>query len=384
MKSTITHIDRIYTKGVKRALLNDHKVVLLFGARQTGKTTMINHLLDQLKGHVLRINADQSKYIDILSSRDFSQMQLLLEGVDVLFVDEAQRIPDLGINLKIIYENLPDLKIIATGSSSFDLANATNEPLTGRTSTFKLFPIALQELRSKVSIFDIKNQLDEYLRFGLYPEIQHYKGAHDKERYLLELSTSYLYKDVLELSSIRNSSKINDLLKLLAFQVGSEVSLNELAGALSMSKETVNSYIDLLEKSFIIFRLSGFGRNLRKEITKRDKIYFWDVGVRNCIIQNFASMAMRSDVGQLWENFVIAERLKYLNNNMIFTQHYFWRTYTGAELDFVEEKDGQLYAYEIKYKKAKQKAPKTWVENYGDNYHCITQDNFWEYLISVD
>lgn len=375
------HIDRVYTKSVKHALLNDRKVVLLFGARQTGKTTMINHLLDQLKGNILRINADQSKYINILSSRDFSQMQLLLEGVDVLFIDEAQRIPDLGINLKIIYENLPDMKIIATGSSSFDLANATNEPLTGRTSTFKLFPISLQELRSKFSIFDIQNHLDEYLRFGLYPEIQHYKSAQDKEKYLLELSNSYLYKDVLELSSIRNSSKINDLLKLLAFQIGSEVSLNELAGALSMSKETVNSYIDLMEKSFIVFRLSGFGRNLRKEITKRDKIYFWDVGVRNSIIQNFASMDMRTDVGQLWENFVIAERLKYLNNNMIFTQNYFWRTYTGAELDFVEEKDGQLYAYEIKYKKAKQKAPKTWVENYGDNYHCITQDNFWEYLI---
>ncbi len=375
------HIDRVYTKSIRHALLNDGKVVLLFGARQTGKTTLINHLLDQLKGRILCINADQSKYIDILSSRNFSKMQLLLEDVDVLFIDEVQRIPDLGINLKIIYENLPDLKIIATGSSSFDLANATNEPLTGRTSTFKLYPFALQELRTKVSVFDIQNQLDEYLRFGLYPEIQHYKSAKDKEKYLLELSTSYLYKDVLELSSIRNSSKINNLLKLLAFQIGSEVSLNELAGALSMSKETVNSYIDLLEKSFIIFRLSGFGRNLRKEITKRDKIYFWDVGVRNSIIQNFATMDMRTDVGALWENFIIAERMKYLSNNAIFSQHYFWRTYTGAELDYVEEKDGQLTAYEIKYKKSKLKAPKTWVENYGNNYHCITSDNFWEYVM---
>lgn len=375
------HIDRIYSDKIKKSLLNDKKVVLLFGARQTGKTTMINHMLDQLKGNVLRINADQIKYINILSSRDFSQMQLLLEGVDVLFIDEAQRIPDLGINLKIIYENLPGLKILATGSSSFDLANITNEPLTGRTSTFKLFPISLQELRTQMSAFDIQNQLDEYLRFGLYPEIQHYKSAHDKERYLLELSTSYLYKDVLELSSIRNSSKITNLLKLLAFQVGSEVSLNELAQALSMSKETVSSYIDLLEKSFIIFRLSGFGRNLRKEITKRDKIYFWDVGVRNSIIQNFAPMDMRTDVGALWENFIIAERMKFMSNNMHFAQSYFWRTYTGAELDFVEEKDGQLTAYEIKYKKAKKKAPKTWIDNYGDDYHCITQDNFWKYVM---
>jgi predicted AAA+ superfamily ATPase len=241
--------------------------------------------------------------------------------------------------------------------------------------------LTLQELRSQVSVFDIQNQLDEYLRFGLYPEIQHYKNARDKERYLLELSNSYLYKDVLELSSIRHSSKITNLLKLLAFQIGSEVSLNELAQALSMSKETVNSYIDLLEKSFIIFRLSGFGRNLRKEITKRDKIYFWDVGVRNSIIQNFAPTDMRNDVGPLWENFIIAERLKYMSNNMHFTQSYFWRTYTGAELDFVEEKDGQLTAFEIKYKKARNKVPKTWEVNYGDNYHCITQDNFWQYVM---
>ncbi len=375
------HIDRVYNDKIKKALFKDRKVVLLFGARQTGKTTMINHMLDSLKGNILRINADEIKYVDILSSRDFSKMQLLLEGIDVLFVDEAQRIPDLGVNLKIIHEKLPDLKILVTGSSSFDIANITNEPLTGRTSTFTLYPIALQELRTSVSVFDIQNQLDEYLRFGLYPEIQHYKNANEKERYLLELSNSYLYKDVLELSSIRNSSKINKLLKLLAFQIGSEVSLNELAQGLSMSKETVNSYIDLMEKSFIIFRLSGFGRNLRKEITKRDKIYFWDVGVRNSIIQNFAPLDMRTDVGALWENFIIAERLKYMSNNMKFAQSYFWRTYTGAELDFVEEKDGELIGYEIKYSKPKLKAPKTWVENYGNNYHCITQDNFWEYVM---
>ncbi|HOO84321.1 MAG TPA: DUF4143 domain-containing protein, partial [Prolixibacteraceae bacterium] len=203
----------------------------------------------------------------------------------------------------------------------------------------------------------------------------------DKEKYLIELCNSYLYKDVLELSNIRNSSQINKLLKLLAFQVGSEVSINELGRSLGMSQETVNSYIDLLEKSFIVFRLSGFSKNLRKEISKRDKIFFWDTGVRNCLINNFAPLDMRTDKGALWENFIIAERLKYLSNNNMQLTPYFWRIYTGAEVDYVEEKNGVLTAYEVKFSKCKEKAPQTWVDNYGNNYYCITRDNFWKYIM---
>lgn len=227
-----------------------------------------------MPGKILKINADEIRYLELLSSRDFSKMKLLLEGFDVLFIDEAQRIPDIGINLKIIYENMPGLKMLITGSSSFELGNLVKEPLTGRTSTFKLMPFSLHEIRQNTSIFDIQQRLEEFMLYGLYPEITHYNNASEKEKYLTELSSSYLYKDVLELSNIRNSSKISNLLKLLAFQMGKEVSLNEIGQSLNMSQETVNSYIDLLEKSFIVFRLGGFSRNLRKEVGKRDKIYF--------------------------------------------------------------------------------------------------------------
>jgi predicted AAA+ superfamily ATPase len=374
-------IERTSAKIIEKSLLKEKKIVILFGARQTGKSTLSHRLLDNLDGKILRINADELKYIDVLSSRDFSQIKLLVGGYDVLFIDEAQRIPDLGINLKIIYENMPDLKILVTGSSSFDLANRVNEPLTGRTATFKLYPISLQELKATSNVFEIQNRLEEYMVYGLYPALLQYGNAADKERYLLELSNSYLYKDVLELSNIRNSSQINNLLKLIAFQIGSLVSVNELAQNLGMSQETVSSYIDLLEKSFIVFRLSGFSKNLRKEISKRDKIFFWDLGVRNSLINNFAPLSLRSDTGAMWENFIIAERLKYLSNNNQFVTPYFWRTYTGAEVDYVEEKNGVLSAFEIKYKKARNKAPQTWIDNYGDNFKCVTRENFWEFVM---
>jgi len=376
-------IERASMVHLKKSLMSDGKIVILYGARQTGKTTLAKMLLDQLGDNILCINADELKYIDVLSSRDYSRMQLLIDGYDVLFIDEAQRIPDLGINLKIIHENRPDLKILVTGSSSFDLANTENEPLTGRTSTFKLYPITLQELKTIVSIFDIQNRLEELVTFGLYPSVLQYGNAEEKKRYLMELSNAYLYKDVLELSNIRNSSQISRLLKLLAFQIGSEVSINELAKSLGMSQETVNSYIDLMEKSFILFRLSGFSKNMRKEISKRDKILFWDLGVRNCLINNFAPFNMRTDVGAMWENFIIAERLKFLSGNNIQVASYFWRTYTGAEVDYVEEKDGVLTAYEINYNKCRNKVPQSWIENYGENFRCINRDNFWEYLIKT-
>ncbi len=374
-------IKRTIANSIEKSLLNDQRIVVLYGARQTGKTTLSNIILDNVEGNILRINADEKKYIDVLSSRDFSKIKLLIGGYNVLFIDEAQRIPDIGINLKIIHENMPELKVLVTGSSSFDLAKRMSEPLTGRTSTFKLYPISLQELKEISNVFEIQNRLEEYMVYGLYPALLQYDNLNQKEKYLTELSNAYLYKDVLEISNIRNSSKINNLLKLLSFQIGSLVSVNELAKNLGMSQETVNSYIDLLEKAFIVFRLSGFNKNLRKEITKLDKIYFWDLGVRNCLINNFAPLNLRTDTGSLWENFVIAERLKYLSNAERMVNPYFWRTYTGAEIDYIEEKNGILTAYEIKYSKMSRKAPQTWIENYGNDYHCITKDNFREYIM---
>jgi predicted AAA+ superfamily ATPase len=374
-------IIRTIQKPLGDLLASNRKIVVLLGARQTGKTTLSNQILLDMPGKILKINGDEIKYTELLSSRDFSKMKLLLDGYDVLFIDEAQRIPDIGINLKIIYDNMPEMKMLITGSSSFELANQVKEPLTGRTSTLKMMPFSLQEMQQNMTVFDIQQRMEEFMLYGLYPEITHYANSGEKERYLTELSTSYLYKDVLELSNIRNSSKISNLLKLLAFQIGREVSLNEIGQSLGMSQETVSNYIDLMEKSFIVFRLSGFSRNLRKEVAKRDKIYFWDLGVRNCIIQNFAPLSSRTDVGEMWENIVVTERIKYLCNNQLTANSYFWRTYTGAEIDYVEEKNGELFAYEIKYSKVQKKAPQTWIENYGNNFKCITKDNFWEFVM---
>lgn len=375
------YIERKLQQILSRELKESKKIVVLYGARQTGKTTLSNKVLSAFTNKILKINADESRYIDILSSRNFQKIELLVGDYDMLFIDEAQRIPDIGINLKIIHDNLPKMKILVTGSSSFELANKVKEPLTGRTITHTLFPVSLGELRQYNNVFDLQNRLEEFMTYGMYPELFKYKPGVSKEKYLRELASSYLYKDILELSSIRNPKVITDLLKLLALQIGSEISLNELAQNLKISQETVNTYINLLEKAFIVFRLKGYSRNLRKEISKRDKIYFWDLGIRNTLINNFSSLNLRTDVGEMWENFIIAERMKFQAYNETFVNSYFWRVYTGAEVDYVEEKDGVLYAYEIKYKKVKKKAPATWTENYGFNYKCITMDNFWEFVI---
>lgn len=374
------HIHRHLYPVILKELKETHKIVILYGARQTGKTTLSGEILDQMDGNILRINADELKFSDIMSSRDLRKLELLIRGYDLLFIDEAQRIQDIGINLKIIHDNLPDVKCFVTGSSSFDLANKIKEPLTGRTSTYTLYPISLAELRQANNPFELQHRLDEFMIYGMYPEILNQDSFKKKEKYLRELTTSYLFKDVFDLSTIRNTAKARDLLRLLAFQIGSEVSLNELATNLGLSQETVNSYIDLFEKNFILFRLKGFSRNLRKEISKRDKIYFWDVGIRNALIDNFSTFTFRNDIGPLWENFIIAERGKSLAYSERFASSYFWRTYTGAELDYVEEFNGQLSAFEIKYKKKVQKPPKSWTENYGNNFACITSEDFWEFL----
>ena len=377
----IMKINRSLLAVLAKEFSETNKIVILYGARQTGKTTLSNDLLKNINGKILKINADEEKYLDPLSSRDLEKIKLLTGGYDVLFIDEAQRIENIGINLKIIHDGIPHLRLLVTGSSSFDLANKIKEPLTGRTSTYTLFPVSLKELSKTHNAFELQNRLEELMVYGMYPDLFNYNSYERKEKYLRELSSSYLYKDILEISQIRNTSKIRDLLRLLAFQIGSEVSINELGNNLGLSQETVNTYIDLLEKSFIVFRLSGFNRNLRKEISKRDKIYFWDLGIRNTLINNLSPLNLRNDIGSMWENFIIAERMKYLSYNKIFASSYFWRTYTGAELDYVEEHNNELFAYEIKYKKAKRKAPKTWSENYSNNFKCITIDNFWEFVV---
>jgi hypothetical protein len=321
---------------------------------------------------------------EVLSSRRLDLLEGLVSGYEVLFIDEAQRIPDIGINLKILHDSLPGLRILVTGSSSLDLASRIKEPLTGRTWTFRLFPIAVSEWRQHAGAnpFETRLQLEEWMRFGLYPEVVTTEGFADKRLYLEELTSSYLYKDILAITTIRYPEKLRQLLQLLAYQIGQLVSIQELANTLQINRETVIHYIDLLEKAFVIFRLSGFSRNLRKEVTSMDKIYFTDLGVRNALIANFNQLTFRQDVGALWENFLISERWKKITYEHLFSNRYFWRTHTGAELDYVEERDGRLYGYEFKWKPTRKKAPASWGQTYqGSSFSLIHRENFEEFIL---
>lgn len=375
-------IPRILKSQILDTLQNRRKIIILYGPRQVGKTTLIKEILKEVPGRKVEVNADQLKFNDILSSRDLRKMQELIGEHDLLFIDEAQRIADIGINLKILHDSLPELKIIVTGSSSFDLANTIREPLTGRTRTFQLYPVSLGELSAQYTPFEFKDQLESFLLYGMYPEVLELAGKKEKMIHLQELISAYLYKDILQLSNIKHSDKIHKLLKLLAFQVGALVSLHELGKTLEMSHETVSNYIDLLEKGFIIFRLSGFSRNLRKEVAKMNKIYFYDLGIRNMLIDQFSPLDSRPDVGQLWENFLLVERKKKLTYAHSFANTYFWRTYTGAELDYVEETEGKLNGFEFKYKSKRPKPPKTWLETYDNaTFQQIDRDNFLPFVL---
>ncbi len=343
--------------------------MILYGPRQVGKTTLAREIISDWPGRVLEISADEPRFSDVLSSRDSVKLRSLVAGYDLLFIDEAQRVPDIGINLKILHDQIPEIRTMVTGSSSFDLANSIREPLTGRTWTYNLYPISFLELSGLFNSFELDSQLEERLVYGSYPELFSIASQADREDYLYEIGNAYLYKDILELSAIKNSAKIRDLLRMLAYQVGSEVSRTEIGTALGMSKDTVGAYIDLLEKSFVVFRLSGFSRNLRKEITRNDKVYFYDLGIRNMVIGNFNPVSQRNDVGALWENFLIVERMKRLAYTKVHAQTYFWRTYTGAELDYIEEREGTLAGYEFKFGAKSAKCPAAWSQTY-DNSTC--------------
>lgn len=375
-------LPRALTTIITEKLKTSPKGIILYGPRQAGKTTLITDVIGQLGVKALTVNGDQSKYIDVLSSRDGDKLKALVAGYNLLLVDEAQRIPEIGINLKIILDTIPGVKVIATGSSSLDLASKISEPLTGRVWTYRLYPISTLELSSVYNRFELNTRLEERLVYGSYPEIFSHIGDRQKREYLQNLIDAYLYKDLLELGGIRNSTKIRDLLKLIAFQVGSLVSISELGNALEMGKDTVNRYIDLLEKSFVIFRMSGLSRNLRKEITKMGKIYFYDLGVRNMLIDNLKPIKDRNDTGQLWENFLIVERMKRLAYTGGYASTYFWRTHTGAELDYVEETGGKLYGFEFKYGSKTAKSPSGWRTAYPDAaFTCINRDTFLPFVL---
>lgn len=374
-------IKRAILEPILNKLAHSNKIVIIYGARQVGKTTLANQIIAKLNLKTLKINADELKYHDILSSRDLDKMKSLISGYELLFIDEAQRIENIGINLKILADGLPNLKIIVTGSSSFELANKINKPLTGRAWTYNLFPLSFLELAGEYNNFEINNQLDNVLIYGTYPEVFTTENLIDKKGLLEELTNSYLYKDVLALEEIKKSDKIYKLLQLLAFQIGNEVSVNELAVTLELSNATVKKYLDLLEKTFVIFRLPALSKNPRKEIAKKDKIYFFDLGVRNVLIGNFNALTDRNDQGALFENFLMAERFKKIKYQELSANGYFWRAYTGSEVDYIEEMAGKYYAYEFKYGKKQAKLPNKLISDYGrPEFKLINRDNYLEFI----
>ena len=377
-------IKRKLLSTLMKTLTNTNKGVVIYGPRQVGKTTLVNQILKNYStSKTLKLNADQrGPWWDLLVSRELSKIKLLIGNSQVLFIDEAQRVPEVGLSVKIVLDNFPHLKVILTGSSSLDLASKISEPLTGRVYSYHLYPIWQGELLNDHGRIELINHLERRLVFGAYPEIFHYPGYKEKVEYLNNLKDAYLYKDLLEFGQLRHTSKVYNLLKLLAFQVGSQVSLTELANNLKLSRNTVERYIDLLEKSFIIFRLSGFSRNLRKEVKKMDKIYFWDVGVRNAVIGNFNMLDNRDDVGLLWENFLVAERIKRQKYKNKLSSFYYWRLSSGAELDLVEEEAGKLSGFEFKWTKRKVHPPASWLQTYKKaDFKLVNRDNWLDFVL---
>lgn len=374
-------IERRIKAQLTEQLLSSGKVLIVYGPRQAGKSTLSKMVIDATGLKTLSINADQLKYIDVLSSRDLNRLSALVDGYDLLFVDEGQRVPEIGLNLKILHDELPNLKILVTGSSSFLLSERIAEPLTGRKIVHTLLPVSTAELATQFNRFELADRLNYRLIYGQYPEVIKTTGNEAREDYLREISESYIYKDILELENIKYPMKIRDILRLLAFQVGSQVSLNELGRQLGLNRETIERYIHLLEQSFIIFRLEAFSTNPRKEISKSQKFLFYDNGIRNVFADNFNALNLRNDVGMLWENFVISERRKKLLSERRQAGSHFWRTYNGVELDYIEMKSEEVSAYEIKFSNAKPKAPKSWVDNYGSDYQCITRENYLDFVV---
>ena len=359
------------------------KVLLIYGPRRVGKTTILQNYLNNTPLKYKLDTGDNLRTQHILGSQEFKEILPYAEGYELIAIDEAQNIPNIGMALKILVDQRPDLKIVVTGSSSFELAGQVGEPLTGRKRTLTLYPLAQSELLSTHNRFELKENLEDILLFGSYPEVVMAKTREEKITALMEIANSYLVKDILAFDRIRNSKRLLDLLKLLAFQVGSEVSLSELGTQLGMDHKSVQRYLDLLEKAFVIIRLGGFSRNLRNEITKKEKYYFMDNGIRNALIAQFNSLSQRNDIGQLWENFFFIERLKYREYNAIYANRYFWRTYTQQEIDIVEERDGRLYGYECKWSpKKKVKVPKNWQDAYPDSeFHVITPENYQDFVL---
>lgn len=363
------HIKQDFFKG---------KIIIISGARQVGKTTLVEHIL-QGYDNLLSLNADDPKDRLNLEGRDFDYLNNFIGDRDVIFIDEAQKIEEIGNTLKLLVDNYGEEKqIIATGSSSLNLLSNTSEPLTGRKYVYELFPLSLGEIYEGKDMLSLDKELELLLVYGTYPAV-YTSGIVQKERLLREISKSYLYKDILELEQVKNPAYLDKLLSALALQLGSEVSLSELSNLVGLDLKTIERYIDLLEKNYVIFRLPPYYTNERKVLSKQNKIYFYDLGIRNAIINNFNPLSRRNDRGALWENFLILERMKSNAYEGRYVSKFFWRTYDGAEIDYIEKYADSLDGFEFKWSKQRN-SPKTWLEYPNATYKLINIDNYKEFL----
>jgi uncharacterized protein len=374
------------TEFIKRAfniegLLEKNKVLVIYGPRQVGKTTLVTDYLSKTSLPYTFISGDQLDIAEDISKCDLNLLKKIIGSAKLLVIDEAQKIENIGRALKLIVDNIDDIFVIATGSSSFTLANITSEPLTGRKNVVMLYPISIYELAKQHTEYEIEHALEDYLIYGMYPNIITYSETQKKINRITEIKDSYLFKDILDFQKVKNAKFILALLKLLAFQIGSQVSTSELGKSLGLDPKTIARYLDLLEKTFVLFRLDGFSRNLRKEVYKMSKYYFYDLGIRNALISNFNRFSDRNDQGQLWENFLVMERVKKNAYQTQYPNYYFWRTYDHKEIDFIEDTGGILHGYEFKWRQEKIKEPRMWIQTYpGAKFQLINKNNFLQFV----
>lgn len=374
------YIKRQVEEEIKKNLFKG-KVVIVYGARQVGKTTLVRKMADDLGKPYKYLNCDEMDVLGQFQRANNSLDLKQLVGNDgLVIIDEAQRVKNIGLKLKLLVDQYSDTQLLVTGSSSFDLSNEINEPLTGRSDEYWLFPLSTKEVWTGSDRIDRDRQLERWLVYGSYPDVWTQESVEEKAKKVKLLAGNYLYKDILKFNQIRNSEIILKLLQALALQIGSEVSFNELANSLEISKQTVASYVDILEKAFVIFSLKPYSGNLRRAINKKRKIYFLDLGIRNALINNLNDINIRDDVGKLWENFVVAEKYKSQYGLGYKTNFYFWRTYEGQEVDLVEDKGGKLIGWEIKLKSRGRKQPKDWGRYKNSSFWEVDRDNFWDMM----
>lgn len=371
-------IARTIEKTLKQRM-GSGKAIIISGPRQVGKTTLIQNLL-QSKSYLF-LDGDNAAVRNQLNNPTTEMLRSIISQYEIVFIDEAQRIENIGLVMKQITDQFKQVQLIASGSSAFDLNSKINEPLTGRKWEYQLYPISYEELENSIGLIATNARLEHILLYGMYPDVLNHPG--DEREVLTNLAESYLFRDLLAISGVRKAKELENLLRALAFQVGSEVSLNELAKLIGIDKNTVSSYIKILEMGYVIFPLTGFSRNLRKEIRQNQKYYFYDNGIRNSLIQNFNTMAFRNDKGALWENFLMAERMKFNAYHRTYAKGYFWRTVDQQEIDYIEEKDGHIAAYEFKWNSDKiVKTPKAFSNAYGTELDLVHQNNFRSFVMN--